>query len=810
MTITNTGASNARFYLERSLQFKTNSMSRISSGRRIVSASDDAAGLSVATKMRAQIEGTRQASQNSSNAISLVKTAEASSAEIANILNRMRELAIQVKNGTYSGADRAKAQVEVEELRRELNKIAMHTNFNGSKLLDGSFDRDMLVGHSGSETINVDIGDFTSSNLGKGSVAELGSENNHPDIAVTNLSVQEGDVVTIDRSVLGMSALSPAVGGTYSLSGTNADQFTIDSSTGNITAITALDYESPTGGTLRNSTTYRFDVNYTVGGTKYIEEVTLELTDGGSEAQTGSDITIQLSESSSISINQAGSKVISENFQSFINADTGGSGAFSLSGVDAGDFSIDANGVITAPGGLDFDAPTGGAANDSNTYVFDINYTNSDGDTFSETVTLSITDMDNPDLGGGTPSWMNSVTPSHNDYPPAGTPYSLPRGNYFLTVDNGSISLGQKSGLVAPMGYSAGDWNGSNIIGISGSPTDLMNALSSLTYTGSGGTVSLTATHYWHTYSPVTDDIYELLWGDYTASDAVTEASENRHYSFTASLATINSAEENDWINNFLIDAYARDPRTATYYGGASTYNTWINGTDSATEGTWVYDDGPEDGNVFWIGGISGSAQNGYYSNWASGNPDNSGDQDYVQIIVDSSNSSTSGQWYDQQESNTANALIEYNVSGRTGYYDFIEIPSSPLFTSSVQVNSSATQSSTSVVVGDFSQSLDDLALTNSGTITSAIGILDQALQQTSELRAYLGAKTNQLEASYSSLIAQTMYVGLAKGRIMDADMANESTRLALADMLSKTSADMLLRAQTAQKENLLSIIEQA
>ncbi|MDB2528574.1 flagellin [Alphaproteobacteria bacterium] len=803
MTITNTGASNARFYLERSLQFKTNSMSRISSGRRIVSASDDAAGLSVATKMRAQIEGTRQASQNSSNAISLVKTAETSSAEIANILNRMRELAIQVKNGTYSGADRAKAQAEVEELRRELNKIAMHTNFNGSKLLDGSFDRDMLVGHSGSETINVDIGDFTSSNLGKGSVAELGSENNHPNIAVTNLSVQEGDVVTIDRSVLGMSALSPAVGGTYSLSGTNADQFTIDSSTGNITAVTALDYESPTGGTLRNSTTYRFDVNYTVGGTKYIEEVTLELTDGGSEAQTGSDITIQLSESSSISINQAGSKVISENFQSFINADTGGSGAFSLSGMDAGDFSIDANGVITAPGGLDFDAPTGGAADDSNTYIFDINYTNSNGDTFNETVTLSITDMDNPNLDTGNPTWFTNGAVA-----PAGTPYSKPRGNYFLSVDNGSISLAYTTGLVAPYGYSTTEWNGSTQIGISGSPADLSAALASLVYTGSGGTVSKTATHYWHTYSPVTDDIYELLWGDYDAAGA-SSASSISHYGFTASLATVDSAEENAWINNFLIDAYARDPRTATYYGVASTYDTWINGTDSATEGTWVYDDGPEDGNVFWIGGISGSAQNGYYSNWASGNPDNSGNQDYVQIIVDSSDSSTSGQWYDQPESNTANALIEYNVSGRTSYYDFIEIPSSPLFTSSVQVNSSATQSSTSVVVGDFSQSLDDLSLTNSGTITSAIGILDQALQQTSELRAYLGAKTNQLEASYSSLIAQTMYVGLAKGRIMDADMASESTRLALANMLSKTSADMLLRAQTAQKENLLSIIEQ-
>ena len=131
-----------------------------------------------------------------------------------------------------------------------------------------------------------------------------------------------------------------------------------------------------------------------------------------------------------------------------------------------------------------------------------------------------------------------------------------------------------------------------------------------------------------------------------------------------------------------------------------------------------------------WIGGISGSAQNGYYSNLASGNPDNSGNQDYVQTIVDSSNSSTSGQWYAQPASNTANALIEYNVSGRTGYYDFIEIPSSPLFTSSVQVNSSATQPSTSLVVGDFSQSLDDLALTNSGTITSAIGILDQPIRQ--------------------------------------------------------------------------------
>ena len=782
MTITNTGASNARFYLEKSLQFKTNSMSRISSGRRIVSASDDAAGLSVATKMRAQIEGTRQASQNSSNAISLVKTAETSSAEIANILNRMRELAIQVKNGTYSGADRAKAQAEVEELRRELNKIAMHTNFNGSKLLDGSFDRDMLVGHSGSETINVDIGDFTSSNLGKGSVAELGSENNHPNIAVTNLSVQEGDVVTIDRSVLGMSALSPAVGGTYSLSGTNADQFTIDSSTGNITAITALDYESPTGGTLRNSTTYRFDVNYTVGGTKYIEEVTLELTDGGSGAQTGNNINIDVTEANTVELNQVASRVTSENFQSFVANDTGSAGAYSLSGTDAAHFSINGDGVITAVGGLDYENPLGGANDDQNQYSLKIEYTNSDGDTFSENITINVNNID--DLDFTLPGWTDS----------AGL-------RVHLSVDNGTISLSETTNLIVPYGYSSQDWSGSaEITFLALDSVTAANALQSLSYVGSGGTITRTYSQGDVVFNPNTNTFYQLRsdlpMTTYLNALSWTQTTSYHHGGASPYLVTITTEEESQFIVDHL-DV------------GLSSTLVWVNGSDDANEGVWRYTGGPNDGEVFWIGDENGSSQNGYFAGWSSDNPNDYHGQDYARMQLGTSDPAIDGVWDDITAGHSAQILAEYENIDRSKDLDVSgnAVPSPT--TASSTVYSEATQSSSVVLASDFTQSLDDLSLTNLGTITSAIGILDQALQQTSELRAYLGAKTNQLEASYSSLIAQTMYVGLAKGRIMDADMATESTRLALADMLSKTSADMLLRAQTAQKKSLLSIIEQ-
>ena len=121
---------------------------RLSSGLRINSAKDDAAGLAISQRFTTQIRGMDQAARNANDGISLAQTAEGALGEIGNNLQRIRELAVQSRNATNSSDDRAALQKEVDQLKAEIGRVAETTNFNGTKLLDGSFTaQSFQVGH---------------------------------------------------------------------------------------------------------------------------------------------------------------------------------------------------------------------------------------------------------------------------------------------------------------------------------------------------------------------------------------------------------------------------------------------------------------------------------------------------------------------------------------------------------------------------------------------------------------------------------------------------------------------------------------
>ena len=117
-------------------------MEKLSSGEAINRASDDASGLAVSEKMRAQIRGLQRAEQNAQDGISFIQTAEGYLSESQNILQRLRELAVQAANGIYSDEDRMQIQVEVSALVDEVNRIASHAQFNGMNILTGRFARE--------------------------------------------------------------------------------------------------------------------------------------------------------------------------------------------------------------------------------------------------------------------------------------------------------------------------------------------------------------------------------------------------------------------------------------------------------------------------------------------------------------------------------------------------------------------------------------------------------------------------------------------------------------------------------------------
>ncbi|MDH3615278.1 MAG: flagellin [Gammaproteobacteria bacterium] len=165
---TNVASLNAQRNLNRSQGLLNQSLERLSTGLRINSAKDDAAGLAISERFTTQIRGLNQAVRNASDGISLAQTTESALGELTNNLQRIRELAIQSVNATNSASDRAALDAEVQERIAEVDRIAKQTNFNGVKVLDGSFGTATFqVGANVGETISVSLTtDVTASALG--------------------------------------------------------------------------------------------------------------------------------------------------------------------------------------------------------------------------------------------------------------------------------------------------------------------------------------------------------------------------------------------------------------------------------------------------------------------------------------------------------------------------------------------------------------------------------------------------------------------------------------------------------------------
>jgi len=201
------------------------SFQRLSSGFRINSAKDDAAGLQIANRLTSQIGGINAAVRNANDGISLSQTAEGALAEATTILQRIRDLAVQSANGSNGASERQALQQEVSQLQAELNRIADTTTFGGKKILDGTFGSQAFqVGSNANETVSVSIGSARGTELG-----------------LNKLTVQANSVTTgsAAAATAGLGAIT--VGGAFSTATTAGDgsQFKRTGGLGVLTAITA-------------------------------------------------------------------------------------------------------------------------------------------------------------------------------------------------------------------------------------------------------------------------------------------------------------------------------------------------------------------------------------------------------------------------------------------------------------------------------------------------------------------------------------------------------------------------------------------
>jgi len=168
---TNTAALNAQFYMGQSNKAMETAMTRLSSGKQVNSAADDAAGLAISGRMTSQLKGLSMAIKNAGDTISLAQTAEGALEEVTNMLQRIRELAVQSANGTMNDSDRASLDAEVQALKTEIDRVAETTSFNNRALLDGSFSANFQIGHEAGQTVGLKIGSVQTKSLGMSSGA---------------------------------------------------------------------------------------------------------------------------------------------------------------------------------------------------------------------------------------------------------------------------------------------------------------------------------------------------------------------------------------------------------------------------------------------------------------------------------------------------------------------------------------------------------------------------------------------------------------------------------------------------------------
>ncbi|OIR15874.1 B-type flagellin [mine drainage metagenome] len=199
------------------------SIQRLSSGLRINSAKDDAAGMAIAARMTSQIGGMTQAAQNANDGISLAQTAEGALAQVTNDLQTMRNLAVQAANGTNSASDRSSIQASITQLQADINQISSNTQYNGLNLLDGTLTNvQFQVGANANQTINASIGTSSANSIGNNQVLTVGKIDNAvsgtgtagtiADIPVNN--VTSGTLTVAGNGAAASSALTITAGET--------------------------------------------------------------------------------------------------------------------------------------------------------------------------------------------------------------------------------------------------------------------------------------------------------------------------------------------------------------------------------------------------------------------------------------------------------------------------------------------------------------------------------------------------------------------------------------------------------------------
>jgi len=800
---TNVGALNAQRQLVSSGSELSQAMERLSSGRRINSAADDAAGLAISNRQTSQIRGLDQAIRNANDGVSLIQTAEGALDESTNILQRMRELSIQSANGIYSDADRATLDAEFQQLIEELDRIAETTSFNGQNLLDGTLgDVALHIGSEADQIIDFSIQGMSTSDLGLGATS---SDLNGGRINIGNgdaSSIGEGDVLINNQA---LSAITD-------LGGADPEDTTlfdvIDDINTNIEGVSASGYnvvvaEGAGSGIISDTETLRLTlgsvddqaaVTYDISNTESMDDLVETI-----NQITGGNITAALDDSGKLSLSNVTGGTIGVSFSDESPFATAGPLASAV-----GDTAIESITGISVGADLDgtesFNGSIALTADDGST----ITITKGAGGTSADLSVLGFPEV----VGAGEVLGVSLDSDGQND--------PLASGDLIINGTNiGAIP--EDEGLQAKL--------------------DAINAQSDET----GVTATSLARD---AFTTKTMDDYTELTSDSTA--------------FTAGTLTINGVDVT--ISDVTAAQTALDINGATTNTGVSAFvdgagelhlfsegQITLGGAAVASFGTFTQLDGTtQAGAGTYVASVPSSVSTSLGSVSINGTEVSLSDISSVDTIVEDINIASgstgvraviddngelqlsSPSRINIQLGASDNALTslsalgvtldnsdgDNNLSNDTYIIDpAIKLDSANDASISVEATTDGTAATglqslnTDLSATLVGSALATLSIGTAEGANAAIGSIDQALETINATRSDLGAINNRLEFTMSNLSNISENTSAARSRIVDADFAAESANLSRAQVLQQASQAMLAQAN-AQPQQVLQLLQ--
>ena len=800
---TNVGALNAQRQLVSSGSELSQAMERLSSGRRINSAADDAAGLAISNRQTSQIRGLDQAIRNANDGVSLIQTAEGALDESTNILQRMRELSIQSANGIYSDADRATLDAEFQQLIEELDRIAETTSFNGQNLLDGTLgDVALHIGSEADQIIDFSIQGMSTSDLGLGATS---SDLNGGRVETgIGSSIGEGDVLINNQA---LSAITD-------LGGTGTDDTTlfdvIDDINTNIEGVSASGYnivaaESAGSGIISASETLRL----TLGSVDDQAEVVYDITN----TESMDDLVDTINQITGGNITAA----VDDN------------GKLSLSNVTGGTMTV--------------------SYDDASPYV--AAEASATGDAAIETITGISIGAD----GDGTESFNGSIALTADD----GSTITITRGAGGTSADLSVLGFPEVVGAGEVLGVSldsdgqnnplaSGDLiiNGTNIGAIPEdeglqAKLDAINALSDETgVTATSLAIDALTTKTTGDYTELTATAGSFPAGDININ-GVNVATTGT--SVESTVTEINAATANTGVSAFVDNAgsihlFSEGQITLSDGGGGAVtefgaFTDLAGASPGVVSGTTYLASTPSAAGSVSINGtnvpltdISSVDMMVAEINAASGSTG-------VRALIDDNGELqlSSPSRINVQLGSTDNALTSLSALGITltdvamtptlddlsdDVYIIdpaIKLDSANDATISIEVTADGTDATglqslntdlSSTIVGS---ALASLSIGTAEGANAAIGSIDQALETINATRSDLGAINNRLEFTMSNLSNISENTSAARSRIVDADFAAESANLSRAQVLQQASQAMLAQAN-AQPQQVLQLLQ--